>query len=127
MCELPLQPVPFDVNWRHLSNITLAGKIDILLGVEVFVAVLLDGRRPRPPGSPVTFETKLGWVLAGNTHIPNAGDTIVTYHTSVLTGDDLLRKVWEVKENPTVKPILSPEEKTAVKHFEAEHYNTDTG
>ena len=133
-CELPLQPIPFDVNWHHLSDLTLAdpdfaspGRIDILLGVEIFVAVLLDGRRSGPPGSPVAFETKLGWVLAGNTHIPNTENTVVTYHTSVLTGDDLLRKFWEVEENPTDKPILSPEEKAAVKHFEAEHHRTDTG
>ncbi len=51
-CDLPLSPVSFDLSWNHLSDIPLAdpdfaspGRVDILLGVEVFVAVLLDGRR----------------------------------------------------------------------------------
>ena len=75
VCELPLQPIPFDLTWNHLSDISLAdpdfatpSKVDLLLGVEVFVAVLLNGRQSGPPGSPVAFETKLGLVLAGSTH-----------------------------------------------------------
>ena len=41
-CDLPLQPVDFDLSWNHLSGIQLAdpnfgipGKVDLLLGVEV--------------------------------------------------------------------------------------------
>ena len=120
-CDLPLQSIPFDPDWNHLSGIPLAdpdfaspGKVDILLGVEAFVAVLLDGRRSGLPGSPVAFETKLGWVLAGNTDLPSTENTIVTYHASVLTGDDLLREFWELKENSSGKPPLSPEEHAAL-------------
>ncbi len=55
-----------------MSNIDLAdpyfgqpGRIDVLLGVDVFVQVVRNGRRAGPPGSPVAFETGFGWVLAG--------------------------------------------------------------
>ena len=133
-CELPLRPIPFDLSWNHLSEIPLAdpdfgspGKVDLLLGVEVFVSVLLDGRRHGPPGAPCAFETKFGWVLAGNTCIPSTNNTVVTYHTSVLTGDDLLRKFWELEENPTDKPVLSPEERAAVKHFKDQHRRDVSG
>ena len=42
-CDLPSQPVPFKADWSHLADLALAdpdfgrpGKIDLLLGVEVF-------------------------------------------------------------------------------------------
>ena len=51
-CELPLRPVSHDLNWKHLSDLPLAdpgfgepGKIDVLLGADVFADVLLHGRR----------------------------------------------------------------------------------
>ena len=49
-CDLPLHPIRLDQKWSHLAHIQLAdprfgdpGKIDLLLGVEVFVAVLRHG------------------------------------------------------------------------------------
>ena len=66
-CDLPTHPVPFDVNWKHLTDLQLAdpafghpGRIDILLGVDIFTQVLLHGRRIGPPGSPVAFEMVFG-------------------------------------------------------------------
>ena len=51
-CDLPLQPVPLDSSWKHLEDIHLAdpdfgrlGRIDVLLGVDIFVETLLQGRR----------------------------------------------------------------------------------
>ena len=110
-----------------LLTLILISWQDILLGVEVFVAVLLNGWWSGLPGLPVAFETKLGWVLIGNTHIPGTDNTVVTYHTSNLTGDDLLHKFWEIEKNPADKPVLSPEEHAAVKHFEEQHYRSSFG
>ena len=69
-CELPLRPVSHDLNWKHLSDLPLAdpgfgepGKIDVLLGADVFADVLLHGRRTGSPGTPTAFETICGWVL----------------------------------------------------------------
>ena len=73
-CDLPCQPVPFKTEWSHLADLALAdpdfgqpGKIDLLLGVEVFSEVMRQGRRSGMPGSPSAFETDFGWVLAGET------------------------------------------------------------
>ena len=133
-CDLPLHPIPFDLKWNHLSNLQLAdptfgqpGRIDILLGVDVFVNVLLHGRRFGPPGSPVAFETQFGWVLAGETESCAPADLITTYHTSLLSGDDILHKFWEVEERPLSDSVLSPEERTVVHHFRDNHSRTDSG
>ena len=51
-CDLPMAPVAFDLIWSHLNDITLAdpgfgqpGRIDVLLGADIFVDILCDGRR----------------------------------------------------------------------------------
>ena len=46
-CDLPLQPILFKPEWTHLSDLSLAdpnfgqpGRIDILLGVDIFTQIL---------------------------------------------------------------------------------------
>ena len=133
-CNLPLLPIPFNLKWNHLSNLRLAdptfnqpGKIDILLGVDVFVNVLLHGRRFGPPGSPVAFETEFGWVLAGEAESCAPADHVTTYHTALISGDDVLRKFWEIEEKPMSDSTLSPEECTVVHNFRDNHSRSDSG
>ena len=71
-CKLPTYPTPTDVNWNHLQGLVLAdpnfgepSNVDVLLGVDIFVATLLDGRRFGLQGAPSALETEFGWVLAG--------------------------------------------------------------
>ena len=83
-CDLPLHPVTFDPTWNHLTDIPLAdpefgrpGRVDIFLGVDMFIKTLLHGRRIGPPGSPIAFETKFGWVLAGRLDSCDSGHHIM--------------------------------------------------
>ena len=69
-CDLPMSPITFQTDWTHLTDLPLAdpgftqpGRIDILLGADIYVDVLRHGRRDGPPGSPTAFEMDLGWVL----------------------------------------------------------------
>ena len=136
-CDLPVSPVTFKSSWKHLTDIPLAdpefgcpGRIDLLLGVDIFVSSLLHGRRTGPPGSPTAFETKFGWVLAGSIEAGNpCPNRITTHHacTSLLTGDDLLRKFWEIEESPRDQANLSQEERAVVQHFETNHRRTQSG
>ena len=78
-CDLPLHPIPFNIRWKYLEDITLSdphfghpGRIDLLLEVDVFIEVLMHGRWISPVGAPIAFETLFDWVLAGKT------DAIVT-------------------------------------------------
>ena len=66
-CDLPLHPIIHKSSWTHLKGITLAdpdfnrpGRVDILLGVDIYIEALLHGRRAGPPNSPVAFETIFG-------------------------------------------------------------------
>ena len=133
-CDLPVHPISFDSRWNHLSDVKLAdpdfgrpGKIDILLGVEVFVDVLLHGRRIGPPNSPVAFETEFGWVLAGKTSLSAPMDHVATHHVALSSGDDILRKFWEMEEPPRSDSALSLEERSVVQHFKDNHSRTSEG
>lgn len=137
-CDLPLQPVHFNSKWTHLSSLQLAdpdfgnpGKIDILLGVDIYAETLLHGRRSGPPGSPVAFETSFGWVLAGSSSnaCVSSHHSVASFHTqlAVTPGDELLRRFWELEESPKSSSNLSPEERTVVQHFNKSHTRAKNG
>ena len=70
-CDLPVSPVN-DSGWDHLLDLSLAdpsfgqpGRVDVLLGVDIFVNVLLQGWRIGPPGLPIALNIEFGCVLAG--------------------------------------------------------------
>ncbi len=103
--NLPLQPVPFDQSWQHLSGIQLAdpdfgtlGAIDLILGIDVFNEALRHGRRSGPRGTPNAFETAFGWVLAGAVSGIQSHPRVVSHFVSVVSGDDLIWKFWEVEQ-----------------------------
>ena len=133
-CDLPLHPISLDDNWNHIAGLKLAdpdfgqpGKIDLLLGIEVFTDVMLHGRRLGPPGTPIAFDTQFGWVLAGSTDSYTHTPAIVTHHTAVLTGDDLLRRFWEVEEKFGPGGCLTQEEKLVMNHFKNHHTRLEGG
>lgn len=62
--DLPVQPVQLKSTGNHLSGLYLSdpdfgrpGKIDILLGVDVYARALMQGQRRGQPGTPVALET----------------------------------------------------------------------
>ena len=76
-------------------------------------------------GHPVAF----AWMGADWKHSPPQYREYCHYlpYASVITGDDFLRKFWELEENPSFKSSLSPEEHAALRHFEDQHYRTESG
>ena len=133
-CDLPLNPVSFKSGWTHLTDLMLAdpdfgrpGRIDLLLGVDIYTDALLHGRRSGPPGSPVAFETIFGWVLAGRTN-SNSTSHIATHHVSTtLNDDDVLRRFWEIEELLPNEESLSLEEQSVLNHFKKTHQQTCEG
>ena len=137
-CDLPANPISFDSKWQHLSELTLAdpnfglpGRIDLLLGVDVFVDILRDGRRKGPPGSPTAFETDFGWVLGGSTGPVGISTQtnlhVLTFHSTALSVDDVLRKFWEIEESSSDQACLSAEERAVIHHFDSSHKRSREG
>ena len=133
-CDLPVSPISFNSEWDHLSNIRLSdptfgspGRVDILLGIDIFTSVLQQGRRFGPAGSPVAIKTRLGWVLAGRTESRQVSHDIVACHVVTASGDDLLRKFWEIEKCETSNTVLSSEERSVLQHYQRNHYRTDSG
>ena len=119
-CNLPLQQTQFKPEWTHLSDLTLADpdfgqpdQIDLLLGIDVFSQVICHSRWRGPPGSPSAFETKFGWVLAGETTSlvsHTSFQCIVTNHSAIETRDEILQRFWKTEERPGDQSNLSVEE-----------------
>ena len=136
-CDLPLRPVHNSSNWSHISNLPLAdpdfgtpGKIDLLLGADIYADVLLHGRRCGPPGTPTAFETRFGWVLTGKTQVRSYStgySSVASHHSTVTSSDDILRMFWEIEENPKDHVNLTPEERTVVRHFKESHSRSEAG
>ena len=70
--DLPSSPTPFNDDWKHLVGLELAdpdfgspGAIDLLLGTELFVQIVLHGRQFGPHGSPMALKPTLdGFLVA---------------------------------------------------------------
>ena len=136
-CGLPLTHVPFRLDWSHITDLPLAdpafgqpGRIDILLGVDIFLDVLRQGRRSGPSGSPTALETEFGWVLCGgstSSHDCITNVCVTSLHSSVTSDDDILRRFWEIEEAPPDQSALSMEERVVVRHFEANYSRSPEG
>lgn len=98
----------FRSHWDHLEGLTLAepkyfepGKIDLLLGANVYADILRSGLRKGPRGSPIAQETAQGWILSGEIRNINGGDvahrTITSLNTHINL-DEQLKRFWEVEE-----------------------------
>ena len=125
--RFPLIPLGNIISDLPLADPTYGqhGRVDILLGVDVFLLVLQQSPRNGPTGAPVA--TDFGWVLAGGAECTDQVNLVaITYPTSVVSDDDLLWKFWETKELPTA-PLLSPEEMTVVRHFDTHHHRNAEG
>ena len=128
-CDLPSAPIPPNQAWSDLNDLSLVdpqygqpGRIDILLGIEIYVQVMRHGRWEGPPGSPLAFQTELGWVLAGNVLNDSDSHAYVVSHASVQSGDDLLLKFWEIEKSPTTMTPMSTDERLSMHYFHTQHY-----
>lgn len=95
------------MNWPELQKLLLAdptyntpGKIDILLGADIFSKIIEVGLVRCSDGI-VAQKTRLGWILSGEREDKSISDEhkITTLHvTSMVSEDnDLLRKFWEIE------------------------------
>ena len=117
----------------HIKDLMLAdrqfdspGRIDILLGQDIWQDLFLPGETRGPPGTPSAWKTVFGWVIMGNYSTDGSALTKpASVHAITASADqdsdDLLAKFWELEEPPQSQQILTPEEKRVEEHFDATH------
>lgn len=95
-------------DWLELEEIPLAdpgftspGKIDVLLGAEVYGEILTLGMIKNPQGNLIAQNTILGWIISGKVsqEANSTNDNVVSMHVRV-RDDDLLKKFWEMENEP---------------------------
>ena len=102
-------------------NFGQPGRVDHLLGTDIYFDAMLHGRRSGPPDSPLAFETIFRWVLARRaTSITSSQFSVVAQHVSVGFSDEVLCKFWEIEEASKSKVVLV-EDKWVARHFKTTH------
>ncbi|XP_062537728.1 uncharacterized protein LOC134206064 [Armigeres subalbatus] len=105
------------------------GSIDIILGADVFLALLKPGQVKDNDGSPVAQNTIFGWLVSGNqaiySSIIQANVSIINLHLD-LDVNRTLRMFWEQEE--VSKPQqLTPSEQAAIELFRSTHERDEKG
>lgn len=115
-------------NWLELQKLNLAdpnfaspGKIDVLLGAEVYYEVLLDGIMKQPQGKLLAQNTVFGWILYGKlSDSSSANDNVTSLHLRFTPEDECLKRFWEIEAEPDqIQKRLTKEEQLCEDIYEA--------
>ncbi|XP_055615770.1 uncharacterized protein LOC129761939 [Toxorhynchites rutilus septentrionalis] len=130
--ELPVNPVDSST-WNIPSEVILAdpkfyapGPIDLLLGMELYFDLLLEGLIKLGPEKPVLQNTVFGWVASGKigAHHPRTQHKLA-HVCSAESVDDPISRFWEI-ESCWSNSIRSPDE-TFCEHFVANTFRDESG
>ncbi|XP_037915061.1 uncharacterized protein LOC119653971 [Hermetia illucens] len=92
----------------------IKGRIDVLLGADIYGDILLDGIIH---GTPTTQKKKIGWILSDLIATPQADNISISFvNTNDL--DKRLEKFW-IQEEVVSRGMLSKEEKECEAHYQA--------
>ncbi|XP_062539142.1 uncharacterized protein LOC134207435 [Armigeres subalbatus] len=120
--------------WKLPPNIILAdpkfsetGPIDLLLGMELYYDLLLDGFSKLGPEMPVLQNTVFGWVASGKIGSGQIDSALKLAHVcSNQSLDELISRFWEI-ESCWSNSTQSIEEVACEDHFKANTFRDDTG
>ncbi|XP_058979466.1 uncharacterized protein LOC101899042 [Musca domestica] len=129
--DLPSVEIP-TVSWPHIENLRLAdphfyhpGPIDLLIGVDEMDKFIIEGFKRGPPGTPMAFNTHLGWILYGNVLATSPNLHVANLHCDLQLAR-AVSKFWEIEE-PCAKRHYTAEELACEKHFKKTHGRADDG
>ncbi|XP_011859789.1 PREDICTED: uncharacterized protein LOC105557212 [Vollenhovia emeryi] len=127
-------------SWTHLGGLELAdptfstpGRIDLVLGADIYGALLRDAIRRGPSHSPVAQLTSLGWIISGPALESAQRRTVAPARRSFSATPDhdlaeLLSRFWKQEEVlPSSLPCLTPEEEDCEQQFASTHSRTPSG
>ncbi|XP_058446157.1 uncharacterized protein LOC131427192 [Malaya genurostris] len=103
-------------------------KIDLILGVDVFLSILGDKKVKDEHGLPVALNSAFGWIVAGQ--VGDAASlqcrSAIINLCSEINVDRTLRQFWEIEEIDKPKP-LTQEEERAIELFQTTHQRDKDG
>jgi len=124
--RIPTEPIP-NASWPHLKGLSLVdpnfanpGRIDILLGADVYGTLLRGDIRRASSDVP---DTSLGWIVSGPTAkgLPSSNAQAarsVCSATVDLTLQESLQQFWLQEEIPSpLNARRSPDERECEAHF----------
>ncbi|XP_077262536.1 uncharacterized protein LOC143897601 [Temnothorax americanus] len=129
-----------DLPWADHDPMS-ADPISIIVGAELYSALIKDGIRKGAVGQPIAQNSILGWVISGPitssqvaSHaisVDSSHDrpsyTVNAHHSlNSLSLDQELRRFWEVEEIPR-KMTLTPEDEKCEEHFCLTHSRCPDG
>ncbi|KAH8346294.1 hypothetical protein KR084_005848, partial [Drosophila pseudotakahashii] len=114
-------------DWKIPKNLPLADpyfykpqRIDLLIGAESFFELLAVRQIRQGPDFPTLQKTLLGWVVSGRYKASSPTEVVKSFSCSeelLVSIDSTLQKFWSLEEMPSLKKILSPEQKLCEEHY----------
>ncbi len=131
-CDLPSVDATHLRNLPHLKNLDLAdplffqsGKVDLLLGCNIYQDLVLLGIRKGQQDQPVAKDTVFGWAILGRY---NRNDSLRDFTSSSAfhvipspNTDALLQRFWEIEEVSENSHSLTHEESISIDHYNTTH------
>jgi len=121
--------------WSHLHGLELADPefqatdpVDILLGADVYAAILDSGVIKGNPREPMAQRTSLGWILSGAIEASNNHEATQS-HSCTLdeTLVSLVKRLWEQEEAPRAPVQLTADEQRCEDLFSQTHSRDENG
>lgn len=99
--------IPRADTWPHVADLDLADNdilsadpIDIIIGADLYSALILEGIRGKPD-EPLAQNTVLGWILSGPTSPSTSASHVHIHHGTIIENlDSNLRRFWEIEDLP---------------------------
>ncbi|XP_045460360.1 uncharacterized protein LOC123670835 [Harmonia axyridis] len=105
----------------HFSN---PGPIDMLLGVDIYKDIILDGVR-RSSNGITAQNSEIGWLLYGN--VKNISPSLqITSLTITINDEQSLSRFWELEEAADERRC-SPEHELCERHYQSTHTRNRDG
>lgn len=99
------------------SSFSEKGKIDILLGADVFYGLLCIGQIRMGKHQPVLQKTRLGWVVSGSIVPGDSGAMVSCNFSRNLDVQQQLEQFWAIEEPPSLECSWSEEDKRCEQIF----------
>ncbi|XP_061717581.1 uncharacterized protein LOC133525310 [Cydia pomonella] len=127
--------------WAEIEDLPLAdpayttpGKVEILLGAEVYAEILLEGlikkRSEGSNGTMIAQNTMLGWIVSGRA-VKGSETEVSARFTSMhvhIQEDDLLKRFWEMENEPNmIKKDMTKSEQQCEDYFNSTTVRDDEG